>query len=108
MGDVRDLARAHILCLDAPPLTDGRHKRFLLSSKTFTWKELADLIRERRPELAHRLPSEDAVPTPTTYAPLDTSLATEVLGMTYIPWDETVLETLAAGLRWEEKYKGSA
>ncbi|KIK65250.1 hypothetical protein GYMLUDRAFT_220537 [Collybiopsis luxurians FD-317 M1] len=102
LADVRDIARAHIAALSAPPVP-GRNKRFIISNTTFKLKEVADLIRRERPELAHRLPREDAVPPKQTDAPLDTRFAAEVLGITeYIPWEETVLAGIDAGVAWEK------
>jgi nucleoside-diphosphate-sugar epimerase len=101
--DVRDAASAHVLALKAPPLTDGRDKRFTFCSKIYKWDEVAALVRERRPELAHRLPNRSAVPTETFNAPLDTEFAREVLGMTFIAWERTVLDSLDACLMMEEE-----
>ncbi|KAE9401224.1 hypothetical protein BT96DRAFT_612978 [Gymnopus androsaceus JB14] len=103
--DVRDVARAHVAALSAPLIT-GRDKRFIISASTYKWKDVADLIRRERPELAHRLPKEDAVPPKQSDAPLDTRFAAEVLGMEeYIPWEETVLAGIDAGVAWEKQRK---
>ncbi|KAE9401227.1 NAD(P)-binding protein, partial [Gymnopus androsaceus JB14] len=103
--DVRDVARAHVAALSAPSIP-GRDKRFIISSSTYKWKDVADLIRRERPELANRLPKEDAVPPKQTDAPLDTRFAAEVLGMEeYIPWEETVLAGIDAGVAWEKQRK---
>ncbi|KAF5364843.1 hypothetical protein D9757_011278 [Collybiopsis confluens] len=106
LADVRDIARAHVSALSAPPIT-GRNKRFIINNKTFKLKEVADLIRKERPELAHRLPKEDAVPPRQTQAPLDTRFAAEVLGLKeYIFWEETILAGIDAGVRSKPPPKG--
>lgn len=101
--DVRDAAKAHVLALSVPPTVDGQNKRFILSSKTSTWKETAELVRVERPELASRLPHETAVPPAQTCAPLDLTFTKEVLGLKeYLPWQETMLGSLDDAVRWEK------
>jgi nucleoside-diphosphate-sugar epimerase len=103
--DVRDVAKAHVQALTTPPLTDGRDKRIILYSKACTWPEIAAVVRESRPELSHRLPDVNEVPkSPAFTAPLDRDSAEEVFGMTYIPWEKTILDNLDVGLQWEQKY----
>jgi nucleoside-diphosphate-sugar epimerase len=102
--DVQDVARAHVLALEAPALQDGRRKRLLISSGEYTWKDLAEHIRKERPHLAHRLPGPEAsTPVEQTFAPMDTSLTREVLGLDkYIPWTESVLDNIDSCLIWEK------
>jgi nucleoside-diphosphate-sugar epimerase len=103
LADVRDIAKAHVLATRAPPLTDGRNKRFIVVSKSFTWPEIADLIRKERPRVAHRLPSKDAEVTKTTEFKFDLSLTENVLGLReLIPWQQTVLENVDLVLEWEK------
>jgi len=104
MIDVRDAAHAHIAALSAPPIP-GREKRTIVSAGTFTWKGIADFIREKRPEFRERLPKEGLEQEyPQTNAPLDLEFAKEVLGIKeYIGWEETVLEALDASLVLERK-----
>ncbi|KAE9398644.1 NAD(P)-binding protein [Gymnopus androsaceus JB14] len=104
MIDVRDVARAHVLALTTPPVP-GRDKRFIIVNSTFQWKDVAALIRNKRPELAGRLPKETSIPVPQSSAPLDTTFSEEVLGMTsYIPQEETFLAALDVVLEWESKF----
>ncbi|KAJ7598477.1 hypothetical protein C8J56DRAFT_1020296 [Mycena floridula] len=104
--DVRDVAKAHILALAAPPLAEGKDKRIIVLGKMFTWRETVDLIRERRPELADRLPPASVVPPGQTTAPLDLTLAKEILGLeSYIPWEETMIATIDLRLRWEMEHQ---
>ncbi|KAK7457026.1 hypothetical protein VKT23_010329 [Stygiomarasmius scandens] len=102
--DVRDATRAHIAALSAPPVP-GKDKRIIVSSSTFTWRGITDLIRKKRPELKERLPKEGLEQGyPQTDAPLDLEFSKEVLGMKeYIGWEETVLEALDASLVLERK-----
>ncbi|KAJ3804754.1 hypothetical protein F5876DRAFT_82641 [Lentinula aff. lateritia] len=103
LADVRDVAWAHVAALSALSVP-GRDKRFIIMNTTFNWKDVADLIRRERPELANRLPTQDIVPPRLTDAPLDTSFAAEVLGLkNYIPWEETVLATVDVHVAWEKQ-----
>ncbi|ESK82146.1 nad dependent epimerase [Moniliophthora roreri MCA 2997] len=103
--DVRDVAKAHVLALDAPPVP-GRHKRMIVSSAIFKWKDAAEVIRKTHPELAPRLPSSDAVPPAQTDAPLDTSFTSEVLGLReYVPWEESVVAAIEVCLEHERRFK---
>ncbi|THU95297.1 hypothetical protein K435DRAFT_839563 [Dendrothele bispora CBS 962.96] len=76
MIDVRDVARAHLLALSRSD------KRFIISARSFTWKEFADLYRKERPELKDRLPREDVEQgIEQTSVPLDVDFANDALGM---------------------------
>ncbi|KAK7023489.1 hypothetical protein VNI00_016707 [Paramarasmius palmivorus] len=102
--DVRDIAKAHVLALDVPKIA-GRHKRMIINASTFKWKEAVEVIRKAHPELASRLPPADAVPPTQTDAPLDTTFASEVLGLKeYIPWQESVLAALEVCLEHERRF----
>ncbi|KAJ4481272.1 hypothetical protein J3R30DRAFT_3700970 [Lentinula aciculospora] len=101
--DVRDIARAHIAALSAPPIP-GRDKRLIISNTIFKWKDVSDLIRRERPDLAFRLPKEDIIPPRQSDAPLDTSFASEVLGLTeFIHWEETALAAIDVQIAWEKQ-----
>lgn len=105
MADPRDVAKAHILALTAPSPPNEQKRQFILSSKRFRWKEVAEVVRKARPELSSRLPNENVVPPVQTDAPLDTSLTAEVLGLNnHIPWEQSMLECIDVGLRWEAVY----
>ncbi|KAJ4485292.1 hypothetical protein J3R30DRAFT_3438564 [Lentinula aciculospora] len=104
MIDVRDAARAHVLALSTPPVPT-RDKRFIIHNGNFQWKDVAAMIRSKKPDLASRLPKETSVPGPQTSAPMDTTFAKEVLGMkTYIPQEETFLATVDVVFEWEKKF----
>ncbi|KAJ7583918.1 hypothetical protein C8J56DRAFT_1005164 [Mycena floridula] len=102
--DVRDVAKAHVLALTAPPVNVEKPKRLIVCSRIFTWKEAVDVIRERHPELDARLPRPDAVGPVQTSAPVDMTRTKEILGLTesdYIPWDMTMIDTMDQMLEWE-------
>ncbi len=100
---VTDVARAHVLALEAPPLRNGRHKRLLVSYGTDSWPRAAEFLRKERPELSSRLPRVDVPPIPQTVVPLDTSLAEQVLGITsWILWEQTLLDSVDSVLAWEK------
>jgi len=104
--DVRDVARAHVLALTAPPLPGGRHKRLIIHRQIFRWNEVVKIIVERYPEAAGRLPAEDAAVGPQITAPRDTSLAEEALAFGgYLPLEETVLAAFEAIMDWEKRFK---
>ena len=102
--DVRDIARAHVLALFAPPHPAGIDKRLLIESGQFTWQEAVGLVRKERPELASRLPpkeKDDEAPY-RTKAPLDTSLTKEVLGdHKLFTWQESILASIDSAVAWE-------
>lgn len=63
---------------------------------------MVELIREERPEIAHRLPRKDAIAPPQITAPFDTTLTQQIIGLKeYIPWQETILASLDEGLKLE-------
>ena len=98
---ISDCAKAHVLALDKGPLPAGQHKRLLVSCGLFTWPMAADLLRKERPELAVRLPGVDVTPPLQTVAPMDTSLAEEVLGIdSWIPWERAVLDGVDEVVSW--------
>lgn len=88
--DVRDVAEAHILALQAPPSSEVGQKRLLVAGPNWSWKDAVEHLAIVRPELKGRLAdSSEAVKTPI--ATIDTSRARELLGMTtYIDWTKTV------------------
>jgi nucleoside-diphosphate-sugar epimerase len=104
--DVRDVARIHVLALDASPLPNSQHKRLVVSNCLFKWNELVDIVKAWKPELASRLPSEDAAPGPQMTVPIDTSLTTQAVGLeSYIPATETFVAAFDAVLNWERQRK---
>lgn len=104
MIDVRDAALAHVLALDTPPVL-GRDKRFIILNNSFTWQDVAALIRRKKPELADRLPKEGAASVAQISAPVDTTFTKDILGLTtYISSEETFLTTVDVVLEWEKRF----
>jgi len=104
--DVRDVAKTHILSLAIPPTRDSTDKRFLTASKIFTWEEVNRVLRRERPGLVPRLPAEGDTAIAQTSAPYDTSLTERVLGFKaadYVPWEQTILDSIDELTRWEER-----
>ncbi|KIK70128.1 hypothetical protein GYMLUDRAFT_34595 [Collybiopsis luxurians FD-317 M1] len=111
--DVRDAAKAHVaalLAVKANTIKPNEPQRFLVSGGTFHWKDAAEYLSEDAgvpEEVKRRLPSKDelshAAPFPGPVSVVDTTLATEVLGVTeYIDWKTSVKDTVLC-LSEEEK-----
>ncbi|KAI0063492.1 NAD(P)-binding protein, partial [Artomyces pyxidatus] len=106
-SDVRDVARAHVLALEAGPLASGAHKRILLSGYWFDYGEAVEYILEKRPELKGRTVDPAAAPKLPTGWVVDTSRAKEVLGLgqdDLKPWKDMVLEAVDAVLKLEKEW----
>jgi len=112
-----DTARAHVLALTAPRLTDGRKKRLNVCQGYVPWKETVEYIGERRPEIKDRLPGAEKMkegmerPGAQTRFKLYMKLTEEVLGLKhedYKPWRETVLEVVDWVLDWEKSVAAAA
>lgn len=96
--DVRDVARAHILALEAHPA--GKN-RYLVAGRSATWAELCTRLARLAPDLAAQLPhqpatDEEALVPP--YAPvLVTDKARRDLSMTeYLDLDESLAAQIHA------------
>jgi len=103
--DVRDVAKAHVLSIDAIGVTN---KRVLLwSGEAFVWDDAVRYLQEKRPELADRLAPvpADRPAKRRNLARLDTSLAQKELGLEFIPWQTTLLDTVDALLELEKQFK---
>ena len=111
---IHDVARAHILALRLPKLPAGadvRDKRFIVAAPDhLLWSDAVKVLLKERPALEGRLPSvEDAPPLPGPVAKLDTTRATEVLGLTELrDMNETLLETVDGLLRVEAAWNAVA
>ncbi|PGH11581.1 hypothetical protein AJ80_07051 [Polytolypa hystricis UAMH7299] len=93
--DVRDVALAHVLAAEKP---EAGGKRFFLVSSNFSYREVVEIISEAFPELREKLPSGDALkpgdyPAAGSFG-FDNQRSKEVLGLTYRPLKETVLDTV--------------
>lgn len=79
--DVRDAALAHVRAIEVP---QAGGQRFFVVAGHFSNKRIMDIIRESHPELASKLPPEDAADDmPADVYGYDNRKSREVLGMTY-------------------------
>lgn len=96
--DVRDIAKAHVLALSAPPASKvGGHKRIPLSAPSFHFEWAVEHLAKARPELKERLADRatgcDAAPK--GMATVDATRVKEVLGFDgFIPWQKTVEDSV--------------
>lgn len=70
------------------------------------WDEAVEFIREKRPELAGRLPDMSKVQLAKEHFVLDCSLTEKVLGMKSSDmrqWKDILMESLDFLLEWERK-----
>jgi len=101
---VQDTARAHVLAIQALPLPEGKRKRLIVSSGSFTWPEGAEYLKTVRPALTTDLEKTEPGPKTVTCSKLDMKLMDEVIGMrpdNMMGWKECLLETVDALLQWE-------
>ncbi|MBD3730816.1 MAG: NAD-dependent epimerase/dehydratase family protein [Sphingomonadales bacterium] len=111
--DVRDVAKAHVLALEAPAAT-VRDGRFPVSER-FLWAEdIAAILRNNLGKAARRVPSRVLpsflIPVLAVFMPelrqvkgdarklrdIDGSHATSVLGFEYIPASQSLLDTASS------------
>lgn len=93
--DVRDVARAHILALTAPPSkTPGvGRKRFLIVGPGLTWRCAVERLRVTHPELEKEGRLKGLGTSQDGYSVMgcDVSRAANILGLKeYIPWKKTL------------------
>lgn len=108
MVDVRDIARAHVLALEAPSLPYREHKRLIINKQNYTWGEVVKALKVKYPDakITERLPADDATPVTQLTVPLDSSLAGRAIGFDkYYDFDETVADAFASVLEWERQFK---
>jgi nucleoside-diphosphate-sugar epimerase len=83
IADVRDVARAHVMALKAPPTALVGRKRLLISSPHgVNWKQVVDYLAQQKPELKDRLIT--AMPPTATdpdRLPIDFQRIEAVIGM---------------------------
>ena len=99
--DVRDVALAHVLCMEKP---EAGGKRFLLAASPYSSRQVAEIIYQRFPQLRERLPAGDALinaeilPNGDIFD-YDNSRSKELLGLTYRCLDHSVVDTVQSILR---------
>jgi nucleoside-diphosphate-sugar epimerase len=90
--DVRDLAEAHVRSLEVP---DAAGQRFLTTAGHFSNKRIVEAIRESFPEFHDKLPPKDAADDlPKDVYGVDNSKSIKILGMKYMPLEESVRDTV--------------
>ncbi|KAI0407943.1 NAD dependent epimerase/dehydratase [Xylaria palmicola] len=95
--DVRDVAKAHVAAMERP---EAGGQRFFAVTGLFTNRDLVPIVRKHFPQLADKLP-EDGVPggdypgsSIANISKYDNSKATKVLGIDWIPLEESVVDTI--------------
>lgn len=107
-ADVRDIAKAHVLALNAPLTSEVGRKRILIASPHgFDMAATLALIAESRPQLMERLTKG----TPPSFGydrtPIDFKRVEEVLGMTkddFQVFEDTILDTVDSLLEVEKQW----
>jgi len=106
--DVRDIAKAHILALDAPSASIVGRKRIIIASPhEVDYNEVIDLIKTKRPELADRLIKTPPPVYPRKKLPYNSKRVEEVLGMKesdFASLESTILETIDGVLGFEKQW----
>ncbi|KAI1812304.1 hypothetical protein GGS20DRAFT_30020 [Poronia punctata] len=93
--DVRDLALGHVLAMEKP---EAGGKRFFMVGGKFSNKEIAEIVADEFPELREKVPVGDAL-KPGDYPPhgsygFDNSRSREVLGLTYRPLKDSIVDAV--------------
>jgi hypothetical protein len=96
------VAKAHLLAYKSAA---AANKRYLTTFGTYSYQKFIDIIRAKFPELRNTTPEGNAnKPLPDVYK-LDTSAAEKDLGITWLPIEKTVVDTVNS-LRELEKAEG--
>jgi nucleoside-diphosphate-sugar epimerase len=98
------VATAHVLAFEKP---EAANQRYLISSSAYNYQMVCDIIREKFPELRELTPKgKTGEPLPDVYM-LDTSKATNQLGIVFTPLEKTVEDTVNNLLELQKKLNGS-
>lgn len=105
--DVRDVARATVHALTAPPAE--KRKRLLFIPHSVSWKQAVEFIAEARPQLRERLSKaaqeEGKYPHPAPPTPVDNVKAIGVLGLGQVnDWKTAVLGGVDSLLKVEADF----
>ncbi|THU94190.1 NAD(P)-binding protein [Dendrothele bispora CBS 962.96] len=107
--DVRDLAKAHVNAIDAPPSSTIGRKRVLFSSPhELDYKDVVKMLAEKRPQLKDRLNKGEPPSSPMKKLPCDFKRIEEVTGFRpedFHTLEQTILDLLDDYLVSEEKWK---
>ncbi|CUM66625.1 uncharacterized protein PRCAT00004296001 [Priceomyces carsonii] len=94
--DVRDVARAHIEAFEKDSLSG---KRLLLSEANFNDQILLNIINEKFPKLAHKLPVGKPEATNLSLAVVDNTATKSLLGFKFNDLETCVIDTVNQYLR---------
>lgn len=103
--DVRDVARALVLSLNAPPTSQVGHKRILISGEWFAPADAVAYVAEARPELKGRLNEAWKKEVTVPKSNIDNSRLKEVLGLELTDWRKTVLDSVDNLIAIEKEWK---
>ncbi|TCD63587.1 hypothetical protein EIP91_005195 [Steccherinum ochraceum] len=106
--DVRDVARALVQGLIAPPASQVGRKRILLGCDDRPQpSQVIELITKKHPELAQRINEKFKAASDNLRPFINNKRAREVLGFKSIPWEKTILDAVDALLQLEDEWKAS-
>ncbi|KAI0102396.1 NAD dependent epimerase/dehydratase [Nemania sp. FL0031] len=95
--DVRDVAKAHVEAMERP---EAGGQRFFVTAGLFTNKDIVPIVRKNFPQLADKLPEEGTAGGDYPGGSIDNiykydnSKATKVLGIDWIPLEQSVTDTI--------------
>ncbi|KAK4057451.1 hypothetical protein OIO90_001520 [Microbotryomycetes sp. JL221] len=100
MIDVRDLAKAHVLAVTKP---EAAGQRYLLIAHHFDNTQIADILRKKFADQADRVPQAAVKEDP--HFKSDSSKAEKQLGLKWIPFEQTVIDSAKALFALEKELK---
>ncbi|KAJ4516479.1 methylglyoxal reductase (NADPH-dependent) gre2 [Exophiala dermatitidis] len=89
--DVRDVALAHVKAMETPA---AGGKRFFVTAGYMTNGEIAQIIKDKFPQFADKLPEKFDTKLPEDVYGYDNSRSKEVLGLEYRKLEETIVDTV--------------
>lgn len=90
--DVRDVATAHVIALERE---DAKNQRFVLEESYFTAQEVLDIIHEKFPDFASKLPKGDPGSNKAlTFAVIDNKKTRNFLGFKFYSLEESIVDTV--------------
>jgi len=89
--DVRDVALMHVL---AAELENAAGKRFIAAAGPYSNNEVAQIVKEKFPELSDKLPEKIDVSSSASELNIDTTPAREILGIQFGTLDRAVVDTV--------------
>ncbi|KAI0190850.1 ketoreductase [Astrocystis sublimbata] len=93
--DVRDVAMAHLKAMTLP---EAGGNRFYIVGGHFSNKQIADVIRERFPQFANRLPADAVDDVPSDVYRFNNSKSKKVLGLNYTLFEKSIIDTVESML----------